>query len=68
MAQYDHLPVFKTGYDLMLAVYQTVGNFGKEFKYTLGENLKKEVLAVIVSIYKANGRVDKAGLIGFIRQ
>ena len=63
MAQYDHLPVFKKGYDLLLAVFQTVSNFGKEYKYTIGENLKKETLEIIVSIYKANSRVEKSTMI-----
>jgi hypothetical protein len=63
MAQYDHLPVFKVSYDLLLAVYQTPGTFGREYKYTIGENLKKEVLELIVKIYKANGRQDKREMI-----
>jgi hypothetical protein len=64
MAQYDHLPVFKKGYDLLLALYESTGRFGREFKYTLGESLKKESLAQIVCIYKANGVFDKAPKIG----
>jgi len=44
MAQYDQLPVFKKGYDLLLAVYESTGGFGREFKYTLGESLKKETM------------------------
>jgi len=34
----------KRSYDLLLAVYQSVGMFGKEFKYTIGEKLKNEAL------------------------
>jgi hypothetical protein len=62
MAQYDHLPVFKKSYNLLLAVYQSVSMFGKEHKYTIGENLKKEALEIIVCIYKTNGRIDKSGM------
>ncbi len=60
MAQYDQLPVFKKSYDLLLAVYETAGMFGREFKYTLGENMKKESLALIVCIYKANSLASRA--------
>ena len=63
MAQYDQLPVFKKSYDLLLAVYQSVSMFGKEYKYTVGENLKKEALELIVCIYKANTRIEKSGMI-----
>ena len=63
MAQYDHLPVFKKNYDLLLVVFQSVTNFEKEYKYTIGENLKKETLEIIVIIYQANSRVEKSGMI-----
>ena len=68
MAQYDQLPVFKKGYDLLLAVYESIGRFGREFKYTLGESLKKESLALIVCIYKANSVFNKAPEIGEARE
>ena len=64
MAQYEHLPVFKKNYDLLLAIYQSVRMFGKEFKYTIGEKLKNEALELIVCIYKANSRVEKSRIIG----
>ena len=51
MAQYEHLPVFKKSYDLLLTIYQSVGMFGKEFKYTIGEKLKNKALELIVCIY-----------------
>ena len=63
MAQYDHFPVFKKSCDLLLAVFQSVTNFGKEYKYTIGENLKKETLEIIVCIYLANNRVEKSAMI-----
>ena len=63
MAQYEHLPVFKKSYDLLLTIYQSVGMFGKEFKYTIGEKLKNEALELIVCIYKANSRVNKLSMI-----
>jgi len=68
LAQYDQLPVFKKGYDLLLAVYESTGRFGREFKYTLGESLKKESLALIVCIYKANSVFNKAPEIGEARE
>ncbi len=54
MAQYEHLPVFKKSYDLLLTIYQSVGMFGKEFKYTLGQDMKRDALQLVRSIYRAN--------------
>ena len=34
-------------------------NFSREFKYTVGESLKKETLELITLIYRANSRKDK---------
>jgi hypothetical protein len=63
MAQYEHLPVFKKSYDLLLTTYQSVVMFGKEFKYTIGEKLKSEAFELILCIYKANSQVNKLSMI-----
>ena len=42
MAQYNELPVYKATYDLLLAIFQFTKEFSKEYKYTVGESLKKE--------------------------
>jgi hypothetical protein len=56
---YSDLPLFKTTYDLTLNMYMLVRNFTKEFKYTLGEQLKKETTELVILIYQANNRRDK---------
>jgi len=42
MATYDELPVFKATYDLLLEMFRFTTDFSKEYKYTVGESLKKE--------------------------
>jgi hypothetical protein len=42
MELYNALPVFRSTYDLLLAYFRFTKEFGKEYKYTLGERLKKE--------------------------
>jgi len=42
MAIYSDLPVYKSTYDLLLAIFRFTKDFGKEYKYTVGERLKKE--------------------------
>ena len=59
MARYDELPVYKASYDLLVDIFQFTKNFNKEYKYTVGESLKKETLELITLIYRANSRKDK---------
>ena len=41
MALHSELPVYKATYDLLLAIFRFTKDFGKEYKYTVGESLKK---------------------------
>jgi len=68
MPIYDQLPVFKASYDLLLEVFLTVKNLTKEYKYTLGERLKEEVLELIIGIYRTNSRKDKLHMIRQARE
>jgi len=63
MALYNELPVFKTSYDLLIYVFQVTKTFPKEYKYTLGEKMKTELLHLIVAIYHANKSTDKVLLL-----
>jgi len=68
MATYDQLPVYKATYDLLVELFHTVGNFSKEHKFTLGERLKKEVMELMVNIYRANIRQDKKPFLATARE
>lgn len=63
MILYDQLPVFKACYDLLLDVFLTTKNLNKEYEYTLGEDLKKEVITLLMGIYKANICQDKRNML-----
>lgn len=58
MATYDNLPVYKESYDLLVELFRLTKEFGKEYKYTVGENIKKEVLEMITNIYRANSVIE----------
>lgn len=47
MALYSELPVYKATYDLLLAIFRFTKDFGKEYKYTVGESLKKETIELL---------------------
>ena len=59
MALYYDLPVFKDVYKLTLLIYSLTKDFSKEYKYTLGQDLKKDVMVLMRSIYRANKAQNK---------
>ena len=59
MELYYDLPVFKDVYKLTLLIYSLTKDFFKEYKYTLGQNLKKDAMVLMRSIYRANKAQSK---------
>ena len=43
MATYNHLPVYKVSYDLLVELFRFTKDFTREYKYTIGESIKKEL-------------------------
>jgi hypothetical protein len=39
MAQYTHLPIYKTTYDLLNLVTKKIKTFPRDFKYSLGDKI-----------------------------
>ncbi len=68
MAQYNELPVYKATYDLLLAIFQFTKYFTKEYKYTVGESLKKETIDLLTLIYRANTRYQKNDVLQMARE
>lgn len=69
MATYDHLPVYKESYDLLVELFQCAKHFNREYKYTLGEKIRDEVIALILHIYRANSVIDgRAGRLVLARE
>lgn len=70
MAEYDHLPVYKATYDLLQHVYRdrSLGSVPRDVKFTLIETLKKDILDILVSIYKAHYSVGDDSKVLHIRQ
>jgi len=44
MALYYELPVYKDTYQLILFVYGITKEFPREYKYTLGQDMKRDVM------------------------
>jgi 23S rRNA-intervening sequence protein len=60
MAQYQHLPIYKQTYDILLRTMSATKDFPREYKYTLGQKIKDELIELVVMIYRANSATDKA--------
>ena len=54
MALYYDLPVFKDVYQLILKFFDYTKDFPREYKYTLGQDLKRVGINLVRSIYRAN--------------
>ncbi len=63
MAIYEHLPVYKASYDLLVEIFKFTKNFNREYKFTIGEKLKNETTDLITNIYRANSTYNKAEII-----
>ena len=54
MALYYDLPVYRDTYRLVLRIFEVTKDFGKEYKYTLGQDMKRDALRWVRDIDRAN--------------
>lgn len=59
MALYYDLPVLKEVYELILKIFEYTKDFPKEYKYTLGQDMKRDGIQLVRSIYRANKSKNK---------
>jgi len=59
MALYYDLPVFKDVYQLILKIFDYTKDFPREYKFTLGQDLKRDGINLVRSIYRANKSKEK---------
>jgi hypothetical protein len=64
MALYYDLPVFKEVYQLILEIFEYTKDFQKDYKYTLGQDMKRDGIQLVRSIYRANKSKDKREYLG----
>ena len=66
MAQYRHLPIYRLTYELLQRVMVVCKDFPREYKFTLGQKIKDEVIEMVVLIYRANSSENKVAQIEFL--
>ncbi len=54
MALYYDLKVFQDVYQLIRKVFEFTKDFPREYKYTLGQDMKRDAIVLVRSIYRAN--------------
>lgn len=59
MALYQDLPVFADVYALTQKIFTVTQDFPREYKFTLGSDMKRDALVLLRSIYRINKARDK---------
>jgi 23S rRNA-intervening sequence protein len=63
MSTTEHLPVYKASYDMTLTLFQVIKHYPRDLKFTIGEQIKHDSLALIATIYRANASREKSPII-----
>lgn len=63
MALYDTLPVYAETYSLTQLVFKVTQDFPREYKFTLGQDMKRDCLNLLRLIYRINRSQNKVALL-----
>ena len=63
MALHTELPVYRDTYKLVLEIFVSTKNFPKEYKYSLGRDMERDVLVLMRCIYRANRAQEKTAFL-----
>ncbi len=59
MARYDHLPIFKKAYDLCLEIELQARSFSRDYRYTIGTEIRQISHEIPSLIMIANNHCEK---------
>lgn len=59
MALTEHLPVYHSVYRLIQLIFEYTRDYPREYKYTLGQDMKRDAIVLVRSIYRANRSQEK---------
>jgi hypothetical protein len=68
MARYDHLPIYRAAFDLVVRLEKLVRQFSRYHKYTLGTELRDGSRRILERIIKANDSRDREPVLTQLRQ
>lgn len=59
MALHTQLPIYKVTYDLLMLVTKLTAGMPRDFKRSLGDDLRKECVTLSILVYRANSSRNK---------
>lgn len=68
MALYSELPVYKAAYGLMLRLVSMSVSWQRDYRYTLGQEVKQELVDLLVLIYRVNSTREKGDVLREARE
>ena len=68
MSQYEHLPIYKKMFDIVVYIEQIVKSFSRYHKYTLGSEMRNLSRKTLIAIIKANWKKDKKEILIKVRE
>ena len=63
MGLYEALPVFRDTYKFVVKLFELTKDFSKEYKYSIGQDIKRDALKLLRSIYRANKAQNKSEIL-----
>jgi hypothetical protein len=67
MAYYENLPIYKKAFDLTVFLENSVRDFSRYHKYSIGADLRHMSRNIVSMVIKANSKKDKADLLTQLR-
>ncbi len=59
VALYSELPVYRDSYRLLMEIYKVTNTFAREYKFSLGQDMRRDTLSLFRNLYRANKSTDK---------
>jgi hypothetical protein len=59
MAFYTELEIYKTSYHMLILISKKIKHFPKDYKYSLDDKLRQEIIDLVFCIFKANSAKNK---------
>lgn len=68
MAIYTNLPIYKLTYRLLMSINEMMPHLPRDCRYSLGQDIRRRVMDIIILIYRANRTRHKAPIISKMRE
>lgn len=68
MARYEHLPIYRKAFDLLVWLENAVRNFPRYYKYSLGQDLRNSARGIVRSIVRANQKTNRRAELERLRE